>query len=178
MHISMNLYFTIEILAHPRYPLTNEWVKIMFSQYRILFTCCEKWNYEMCWKNMDEGWSSGRRLLSACKKTTRNVSCDLILLKTQNCFWNVFCAPFGYIREVWVYFSCCYSIKTFFWHEWLVLVIEKLTSMILNSQTINYLMLWIKLAIAWNLVCHIFRPHCSRLMLPTRLTNLQVHGCK
>lgn len=61
----------------------------------------------------------------------------------------------SFSKYKWIYFSCCYSFasmeKTYFFPVKLLLVTENLTLVILlNSQSKNWLVLWIKLAIPWE----------------------------
>ena len=74
--------------------------------------------------------------------------------------------------RVWFYFSFCYScicIEKCFCHVCLVVVIEHLIHVIvLNSQSTHCLMLWIKLAFAWDISVLIFCYNSPRFTQLTR----------
>ena len=139
------------------------------------------------WWNLVQEWGCGRGNLSAVRKHQANKTrvFDLISSKPWNCSWNVLVCPSQllwmwvvcfrlFITAVhWYLFICLYR-KTWFCHVqlahhlWLALVIVHFTQVTLfNPLSINCLMLWIKLAIAWDFN----RPHFWSLFPRVHTTN-------
>ena len=139
-----------------------------------------KINIYTCWSTV-QGWSHVR-ILSACKKTPRKQDKSLVTSvssKHRTIRGMCLCTLPMYSKYERVYFgcySCAFMKKTWFFLVWLVLeIVHFIQVTLFNPQSINRLMLWIKMTVAWEFSPLLFRFHSPRFMLPTRSVN--THSC-
>lgn len=123
------------------------------------------------------------RILRACgnkqtnKQTPRFASCTSVSSKPRIVLGMCFLAPPTYSGEEWVYFSCCYSCVSMEKHGFcqvqLVIVTIHLTQVtLLNPQSVNCTMLWIKLLLCGTSACLTFIPSSPLFMPPMRAENM------